>query len=53
MLVWGQESGEFGAFDVRVTAMAIQRARWTGCRPCCRPGPKAGPAALFTRAVRA
>jgi AcrR family transcriptional regulator len=26
LLTWGQESGEFGAFSVRVTAMAIQRA---------------------------
>ncbi|MEV0390867.1 TetR/AcrR family transcriptional regulator [Nonomuraea sp. NPDC050643] len=26
LLTWGQESGEFGAFNVRVTAMAVQRS---------------------------
>jgi hypothetical protein len=26
LLVWGQESGEFGAFNTRVMAMAIQRS---------------------------
>ncbi|MEQ4716224.1 hypothetical protein [Nonomuraea sp. B19D2] len=26
LLAWGQETGEFGEFNVRVTAMAIQRA---------------------------
>ncbi|GAA3207828.1 TetR/AcrR family transcriptional regulator [Nonomuraea helvata] len=26
LLAWGQETGEFGAFNVRVTAMAIQRS---------------------------
>ncbi|MFF4614627.1 TetR/AcrR family transcriptional regulator [Nonomuraea jabiensis] len=59
LLVWGQESGEFGAFDVRVTAMAIQRAL-DGLPFLLEADPEADPAeyadglaALFARAVRA
>ncbi|WP_431909033.1 TetR/AcrR family transcriptional regulator [Nonomuraea jabiensis] len=58
LLVWGQESGEFGAFDVRVTAMAIQRAL-DGLPFLLETDPEADPdeyadglAALFARAVR-
>ncbi|MEV4010322.1 TetR/AcrR family transcriptional regulator [Nonomuraea angiospora] len=59
LLVWGQESGEFGAFNVRVTAMAVQRAL-DGLPSLLEADPQADPAecadglaALFARAVRA
>ncbi|MBE1592844.1 TetR/AcrR family transcriptional regulator [Nonomuraea angiospora] len=59
LLVWGQESGEFGAFNVRVTAMALQRAL-DGLPFLLEADPEADPAeyadglsALFARAVRA
>ncbi|MFI6731903.1 TetR/AcrR family transcriptional regulator [Nonomuraea sp. NPDC050451] len=59
LLVWGQESGEFGTFNVRVTAMAVQRAL-DGLPFLLEADPEADPAeyadelaALFARAVRA
>ncbi|MFG6193893.1 TetR/AcrR family transcriptional regulator [Nonomuraea sp. JJY05] len=59
LLVWGQESGEFGAFNVRVTAMAVRRAL-EGLPFLLEADPEADPAGyadelagLFARAVRA
>ncbi|MET7326874.1 TetR family transcriptional regulator [Nonomuraea sp. NPDC005650] len=59
LLAWGQESGEFGTFHVRVTAMAVQRAL-DGLPSLLETDPDADLAeyadelaGLFARAVRA
>ncbi|MEO3867195.1 TetR/AcrR family transcriptional regulator [Nonomuraea sp. B12E4] len=59
LLSWGQEAGEFGEFDVRVVAMAIQRSL-DGLPFLLEGDPEADLAtyadelaALFSRAIRA